>query len=184
MKAVFDKIYANYHQDLYQYIFYMVKNKELAEDLIQEVYIKVLKSYDSFKGNSSEKTWLFSIAKHVTYDYFRAYYRRSKRMDKNFDWNEQGEFIESANALPEEMVILNDEMRLIYRGLDKCTMDQKSVLILRYIQGFSLQETANILNFSMSKVKTTQHRGLKALKRFAMEHEPQEKGEMQSERQS
>jgi len=184
MKAVFDKIYANYHQDLYQYIFYMVKNKELAEDLVQEVYIKVLKSYDSFKGNSSEKTWLFSIAKHVTYDYFRVYYRRRKRVDKNFDWNEQAESIESQHALPEEMVILNDEMRLIYRSLDKCTIDQKSVLILRYIQGFSLQETANILNFSMSKVKTTQHRGLKALKKFAMEQGPQEKGEMQSERQS
>ena len=62
MKATFEAIYEKYHQDLFQYIFYMVKDKSLTEDLIQEVYIKVLKAYDSFRGESSEKSWLFSIA--------------------------------------------------------------------------------------------------------------------------
>ncbi|WP_249871895.1 RNA polymerase sigma factor SigX [Oceanobacillus saliphilus] len=174
MKAVFDKLYDNYHQDLFQYIFYMVKDRETTEDLVQEVYIKVLKSYQNFKGESTEKTWLFSIARHVTYDYFRSLKRKRNRIIDLFDWEEKGSNIADSNDLPEEVAIKNDQLKRIYTCLDKCTIDQKSVLILRYLQSFSIQETAEILHFSVSKVKTTQHRGLKALKKLLLEQE--EKG--------
>ncbi|RKQ37694.1 RNA polymerase sigma factor SigX [Oceanobacillus halophilus] len=165
MKAVFDKLYDRYHQDLFQFVFYMVKDKQLTEDIVQDVYIKVLKSYSSFKGDSSEKTWLFSIAKHVTYDYFRKKKRTSQRILDFFDWSEKGESIPDQQALPEEIAIQNDELKRIYSYLDTCTLDQKSVIILRFIHSFSIKETADILNFSVSKVKTVQHRGLKTLKK-------------------
>ncbi|WP_087971564.1 RNA polymerase sigma factor SigX [Oceanobacillus rekensis] len=170
MKAIFDKLYDNYHQDLFQYIFYMVKDRETTEDLIQEVYIKVLKSYQNFKGESSEKTWLFSIARHVTYDFFRSLKRKRNRISDFFDWTEKGELIPDEKDLPEEITIKNEQMKQIYNYLDKCTIDQKNVLILRYLHSFSIQETAEILNFSISKVKTTQHRGLKAIKKLLKEH--------------
>ncbi|WP_156289263.1 RNA polymerase sigma factor SigX [Oceanobacillus salinisoli] len=173
MKAVFDKLYDSYHKDLFQFIFYMVKDKPLTEDLVQEVYIRVLNSYASFKGESSEKTWLFSIAKHVTYDHFRKKKRKAQRILDFFDWSERGETIPDQNALPEEIAIQSDEMQRIYKYLDKCTVDQKSVLLLRFIQSFSIQETAEVLNFSISKVKTVQHRGLKTLRKYL---ESEEKG--------
>lgn len=174
MKAVFDRIYDNYHQDLFQFIFYMVKDTSVSEDLVQEVYIKILQSYDSFKGESSEKTWLFSIARHVTYDYFRSQSRRRKRILDFFDWSEKGEYINDNAPLPEEIAIQNDRMKNVYKYIDKCTIDQKSVLILRYIESFSIKETAEILNFSVSKVKTTQHRGLKRIRNYLSNN--QEKG--------
>ncbi|MFD1850519.1 RNA polymerase sigma factor SigX [Oceanobacillus bengalensis] len=169
MKTVFDKLYDEYHQDLFQFIFYMVKDKQLTEDLVQEVYIKVLKSYSSFKGESSEKTWLFSIARHVTFDYFRSLKRRKKSVLDFFDWSESGESIMDENILPEAVAIQNDEMRRIYHIIDRCSVDQKSVLILRFIQSFSIKETAEILNCSVSKVKTTQHRALKTLRKHLSE---------------
>ncbi|MFP3490958.1 sigma factor-like helix-turn-helix DNA-binding protein, partial [Staphylococcus sp. SIMBA_130] len=49
-------------------------------------------------------------------------------------------------------------------------LDQRNVIILRYLQSFSIQETAEILNFTVSKVKTTQHRALKALKKAMLEN--------------
>lgn len=180
MKVVFEEMYDRYHRDLFQFIFYMVKDKQVSEDLIQEVYIKVLKSYDSFKGESSEKTWLFSIARHVTYDYFRLQNRKRKRIMEFFDWSEKGERLQDQLPLPEEIVIQSEETKRVYKYLDKCTVDQKSVLILRYIQSFSIQETADILNFSISKVKTTQHRGIKALRNYLINTEREE--EMQNER--
>ncbi|GAA0599653.1 RNA polymerase sigma factor SigX [Virgibacillus siamensis] len=169
MKAFFDELYESYHQDLYQFIFYMVKDKEVCEDLVQEVYIKVLRSYDSFKGVSSEKTWLFSIARHVTIDFFRSLKRRRNRVDGYFDWSEKGRLLPDQNPLPDEIAEQNEEIKRMYHYLDKCTPEQKSVLILRYIQSFSIQETAEILDFSISKVKTTQHRGLKRLEKRMIE---------------
>lgn len=164
MKIAFDKIYDSYHQDLYRFIFYMVKNKEVTEDLLQEVYIKILKSYESFEGKSSQKTWLFSIARHTTIDYFRSQKRKRSHILNLFDWSEKGDYIPDENPLPEELVMKSERERQIYSFLDQCTVDQKSVLILRFIQSFSIKETAEILNFSESKVKTTQHRGLKKLR--------------------
>lgn len=165
MKDLFDSFYDKYHQDLYNYVFYMVKNKQITEDLVQEIYIRIIKSYQNFRGDSSEKTWAFSIARHVTYDYFRSQQRKRKHITDTFDWNEKGQYIPDNEALPDEILLQNENIQLIYTLLDHCTIDQKNVLLLRFIQGFSIQETANILDITVSKVKTTQHRGIKTLQK-------------------
>lgn len=164
MKAVFDSFYNKYHQDLYNFVYYMVKNKQLTEDLIQEIYIRVIKSYNNFRGESSEKTWLFSIARHVTYDYFRSQQRKRRYTNESFDWNEMGNYIPSEDSYPDEIAIQNESIHSIYKLLDACTIDQKNVIVLRFIQGFSLEETAKVLDFTVSKVKTTQHRGMNKLR--------------------
>lgn len=174
MKAAFEKIYDNYHQDLYQFIFYMVKDRHLTEDLVQEVYIRVLQSYESFEGKSSEKTWLFSIARFTTIDYFRSQKRRRNRILDFFDWGNKGEAIADQLPLPDDIIIRDEQLKHIYDCLDHCTIDQKSVIILRFLQSHSIEETAEILDFSISKVKTTQHRALKAMRKLLANNERKE----------
>ncbi|GAA0444077.1 RNA polymerase sigma factor SigX [Lentibacillus halophilus] len=176
MDSIFEHFYTNYHNDLYQFIFYMVKDRHICEDLVQDVYIKVMESHHSFRGDSSEKTWLFSIARHITVDYFRKQKRKRKRILDFFDWSEKGHIVRDQHLLPDEIATQNDMIRTVYYYLDKCTPDQKSVLLLRYMQSFSIQETADILNFSTSKVKTTQHRGLKQLQKYMNQHHEEEGG--------
>ncbi len=163
MDSVFDYLYQKYHQDLYRFLFYMVKNKELAEDLVQEVYIRVLKAYDRFEGNSSEKTWLFSIAKNVAIDHFRKQRGWKKWLFEKMDFSSTQ--ISDQEALPEEIVQQRDEMKKIYHCLDECTMDQKMVVILRYVHELTISETAEALSWTESKVKTTQHRAIKSLRK-------------------
>ncbi|MRH42362.1 RNA polymerase sigma factor SigX [Aquibacillus halophilus] len=180
MRTAFEELYDNYHKDLFQFLIYMVKDKEQAEDLVQEVYIKVLNSYDTFKGESSPKTWLFSVARHVAIDFFRKQQRNRKRVLEFFDWGEKSHLISDNNALPEEITVLNDEMQQVYKYLDKCSIDQKSVIILRYIQSFSIQETAETLGWTLSKVKTTQHRAMKTLKTMLEDANRKEDAEYES----
>lgn len=174
MKFIFEKFYKQYHQDLFQFIFYMVGDKPLAEDLVQEVYIRVLKSYANFRGDSSEKTWLFSIARNVTIDYFRKQKRRRHWISQFLDWDKRGELLVDQQPLPEEIVIANEKIKQVFKYLNKCTPDQRSVLILRYIQSCSIKETADILDFTVSKVKTTQHRGLKVLRKYLLDAQTEE----------
>ena len=162
MNSEFQQLYEKYHQDLFQFLFYMVKNRETAEDLIQEVYIKVLNNYKKFEGKSSEKTWLYSIARNTAIDYFRKQKNWKKRLFSNFDWGR--EMIKDETPLPEEIAILHDDIKTLYKSLDRCSVDQKSALILRYVQSLSIAETAEVLGWTESKVKTTQHRALKVLK--------------------
>jgi RNA polymerase sigma-70 factor, ECF subfamily len=160
--SVFQDLYKKYHHDIFQFLFYMVKNREQAEDLVQEVYIRVLKSYHRFEGKSSEKTWLFSIARNVAIDYFRKQKGWKQRMMEKFDWSTQQ--VKDSSPIPEEIATQNEEIKLMYHCLDQCTVDQRMVIVMRYIHDLSITETAAALNWTESKVKTTQHRALKALK--------------------
>ncbi|MBD1378656.1 RNA polymerase sigma factor SigX [Metabacillus arenae] len=163
MDETFQHLYDHYHHDVFQFLFYMVKNREQAEDLTQEVYIRVLKSHQQFEGRSSEKTWLISIARHVAIDYFRKQKTLKQRILDKFDWEKNQ--IKDSGQLPEEIALQNEQIRLIYQALDYCTVDQRSVVILRYIQGLSISEAAQALDWTESKVKTTQHRAVKSLKK-------------------
>ncbi|WAA13796.1 RNA polymerase sigma factor SigX [Fervidibacillus halotolerans] len=168
MNSVFAEIYEKYHRDLFQFLFYMVRNRELAEDLVQEVYIRVMKSYDRFEGKSSLKTWLFTIARNVAIDHFRKEQNLKKRIFSRTDWKERKMIDE--HPLPEEIAMQNEKIQLLYRSLNECTVDQRTVLIARFIQQLSIMETAEILGWTESKVKTTQHRALKVVRK-AMEKE-------------
>jgi RNA polymerase sigma-70 factor (ECF subfamily) len=180
MDSVFEELYEKYHHDIFNFLFYMVRNREQAEDLVQEVYIKVLRSYKRFKGESSEKTWLLSIARHVAIDFFRKQKSRRRKILGKLDWSE--EQLGDGQLLPEEIAIQKEEIQLLYRCLERCTIDQQLVIVLRFIQSLSITETAEALGWTESKVKTTQHRALKVLKKH-MEEE-MEKGRGQREKVS
>ncbi len=164
LETIFNDLYKKYHSDLFNFLYYMVQSREQAEDLVQEVYIRVLKSYQHFKGESSEKTWLNAIARNVAIDFFRKQKGLNQRMIKKveiFDLQ-----VKDESPLPEEIIFQSEETKLMYRCLEKCTVDQRSVIILRYIQELSILETAQVLGWKESKVKTTQHRAIKQLKTF------------------
>lgn len=85
MDSVFEELYQKYHSEVFQFLVYLMRNKEQAEDLVQEVYIRVLKSYKHFEGRSSEKTWLFSIARNVAIDFFRKQKGWKMKLLERFD---------------------------------------------------------------------------------------------------
>ncbi|RSL29640.1 sigma-70 family RNA polymerase sigma factor [Salibacterium salarium] len=162
MQEEFERLYETYHHSLFQYLFYMVRDKETAEELVQEVYIKVFHSIDSFEGKSSEKTWLYSIARHVGIDWIRKQ-NRKKRKWLGVLGPLSKEEIRDPAPLPEEIVSAKDEAREVFAGMEHCTPDQRQVLVLRFVDSLSINEAAEILGWSESKVKTTQHRAIKKL---------------------
>ncbi len=160
--SVFNRLYNDYHNDVFKFLIYLLRDRDQAEDLMHEVYVRVLKAYSGFEGKSSEKTWLFSIAKNVAIDHFRKNTVRRKHAFDRFDW-EKSELI-ATGTLPEESTIMNEEMSELLSALDKCTGDQKMVIHMRFIHDLSIFESAEILGWTEGKVKTTQHRAINALR--------------------
>lgn len=161
LESQFNYFYQKYHRDLFNFLSYMVKDKVQAEDLTQEVYIRVLKSYGKFEGRSSEKTWLFSIARNVAIDFFRKQKCRREQFTDPFLASFHN--LQDGRQLPEEIAMGKLEMQEIYICLERCTIEQRMVIIYRYFQCLSIAETADILGWSESKVKTVQHRTIKKL---------------------
>ena len=161
--SVFNRLYEQYHNDVFRFLIYLMRDRDQAEDLMHEVYVRVLRAYSGFEGKSSEKTWLFSIAKNVAIDHYRKNSVRRKHSFDKFDW-EKSELVAS-EILPDSLVVLNEEMKELLNVLDTCTGDQKMVIHMRFIHDLSIADTAEILGWSEGKVKTTQHRAINALRK-------------------
>jgi len=71
-----EKIYKLYKDDIFKYLFSLTYDPNLSEDLLSETFIRAIKSIGRFKGDSSIKTWIFSIARYSWYDYLRNYRKR------------------------------------------------------------------------------------------------------------
>jgi RNA polymerase sigma-70 factor, ECF subfamily len=161
--SVFNRLYEQYHNDVFRFLIYLMRDRDQAEDLMHEVYVRVLRAYSGFEGKSSEKTWLFSIAKNVAIDHYRKNSVRRKHSFDKFDW-EKSELV-STETLPDNLIVLNEEMKELLNVLDTCTGDQKMVIHMRFIHDLSIADTAEILGWSEGKVKTTQHRAINALRK-------------------
>lgn len=156
IKTQINEWYHKYSNALYKYIFFMTGEHEQTKDLLQETFLRAYKNYESYKG-SGEKNWLFRIARNLTIDYIRK-----KPVSYSFD-PETG--IQDTDKTPEEIILLNESERALYIALRHIKSSYREVIILRKIRGFTINESSQILGWSVNKVKVTLFRGLKALKK-------------------
>ncbi|MEA3318718.1 MAG: RNA polymerase sigma factor [Bacillota bacterium] len=146
--------YSQYHQTIFKYIILMVKDSQQAEDLTQETFLRAYKHHHTYKRDSSPKTWLFRIAHNTTVDHLRK--MKPIRLFHQVFQKEQ-------TVSSEDIVILKENSRELYDALNNLKDNYKQVIILRKIKGFSILETAHILDWSVSKVKSTLFRAMQTL---------------------
>lgn len=158
---IFFRWYEDYSTSIFKYIYAIVQEPQTAEDLMQETFLKVYEKYDSIKETNNVKSFLFRTAHNTTIDFFRKESRLKKILNA----------IKMKNEVPpstERIVVVKEEGRLILKALKELNPSQREVIVLRRIQGFSIKETAEILNWSEGKVKTTLHRANKNLEKILL----------------
>ena len=154
---MWEDLYVNYSDKVYKYILLMIGDEETAEDLTHDTFIKVKNSLNGFKGDSSYYTWIISIARNLVYDYWR---RKKKIGFIPFSISHQPINKET----PDSILQKNEEVLELYKAIKKLKIHYQEVLILRKIQELTLEETAAATGWSISKVKTTTHRAMSALR--------------------
>ncbi|MCL6442200.1 MAG: RNA polymerase sigma factor [Alicyclobacillus sp.] len=141
-----------YADAVYRYARYILRDSTEAEDAVQDIFIKVLRSWDQFQGRADPKTWLWTITRHHLYDRLRK-----RKADGLL-------FMQLSNAI-EEMVQVSQphdlEIEELLLGLK---LSYRQVLVLRYLEGMATEEIAAALGWSHAKVRTTLHRAIKELR--------------------
>ncbi len=152
--------FKEYHNDIYNFLIYYTGGIDV-EDFVQETFIKAIRNLHKFKGGSNPRTWLISIARNVAIDESR------KRRKEEIKRNRLLQFSTTAKGSdsPEEMVGLSETKLELYRAIRLLKQSYYDVLMLRGINELSVQETAQALNWSESKVNLSSHRALKALEK-------------------
>lgn len=151
------RMYEEYSETVYQFIYFLVGDEELAKDLTQETFVKAWKSSAGFRRDASEKTWLMKIARNLVYDHFRR-----KKLLKFIPFLQEHDQIE-VTYVPETWLEKKDEHYRLYEALGKLPHHYREAIVLRKIEGFSIKESADILGWKEAKVRNSTERGLKKL---------------------
>lgn len=146
-----DSLYDHYADELYRYARFTLHDAHLAEDVVQEVFIRAIRSWSSFRGESTARTWLWQIAR----NYMRDVLRRQQVRNRHSAGNDIERY--DVGAPFESLIELEEE-------LQELTDDQRQVFVLRCMQDLPVKETAEILEWSESKVKTTLSRAITRLR--------------------
>ena len=156
--ASFDTIMRELQQPLTFFIHGYVRSYETAEDLAEETFVELLVHKGRFRGQSSLKTYLFSVARHKAIDYIR---RDQRRSDVPLD-----EIIEQANEdlSPEEQMIAQERSNVISGAIDTLSKEYQEVLRLLYVERLQYDEIADIMKKSKKQIDNLAYRARNALR--------------------
>ena len=151
------ELYEEHYQAVFKYILYLTNSSELAHDLLQETF------YRFFKQNTlaieQKRAFLLRIARNIVFDHYRK-----KRLIQFFSLAKDNRV--DVEPLPEEVLIKGEEVAALYRALQEIKLTYREVVILRYIEDYSVKEVASILGCSQVQVKNNTARGLQALRKL------------------
>lgn len=145
------ELYVRYAPDVYRLALSSTRNGTEAEDVVQEIFLRVLRNRNRFQGHSHVKTWIYSITKNYLIDLARKRIQHQKLITSMC----QNHSPESLDALVEVEDLL--------RGLRE---PLRQVVNLRVVKNLSVADTAKLLQCSEGKVRTDTHRALAQLRRL------------------
>ena len=152
-------IYDRYFPEIYRYVFYRLGNESLAEDIASDVFVRLLEAVRKKKSPQTNiKGWLLSTASNAIADYLRRVYSRPTES--------------LSDSVPDFEPSLTDEIDFreqaasVRAAYSQLTPEQQNVLALRFGDGYSLAETAAVMQKKVNAVKALQFRALAALQRY------------------
>jgi RNA polymerase sigma-70 factor (ECF subfamily) len=160
----FGMLYDHYNASVYRFIYYRVGSVALAEDLTSETFFRALRSMSSFKWQGKDfGAWLMTIARNLTADHYKA-----GRTRLEFATEDMGAH-DSATDGPENAVLASLTNEALLQALGELPTEQQECLIMRFLQGLSIAETAKVLGRSDGAVKQLQLRGVRNLAKLLPE---------------
>ncbi|ERJ13332.1 sigma-70 family RNA polymerase sigma factor [Haloplasma contractile] len=150
-----ERLINEYGNDVLRTAYLYLKKKSLAEDAFQEVFIKVYENYDSYRGDSSEKTWIIRITINVCKDLLKSTWFK-----KVLTFNEKEEHFLNLIEQDHNTQVDNDLLEFVLTLPEK----YREVIILYYYQGFDTNEIASILKTKPTTVRSRLKRAKEKLK--------------------
>jgi RNA polymerase sigma-70 factor, ECF subfamily len=161
-----DHLIEMYQHRLLRYLVYLTGNREFAEDLFQETWMRVLERGSQYNGKSRFDTWLFAIARHLVIDASRKKSCLSLEALTNPSDESNAVPMEFASIEPSpfENTHMREESRRVDSALAHLDAVQREVVMLRFQEEMSLDEIAEVTGAPLSTVKSRLYRGLEALR--------------------
>ncbi len=165
--GLLDELIVRFQHRLLRYLLFLTGNREMAEDLFQEVWMRVLTRGGQFNGKARFETWLFTIARNLVIDQRRK--RTMSSLDELFETGNEDdrpmsfEVVDNQPTPFDRFANVEDRERIAAALLQLDTL-YREVLVLRFHEDLSLDEIAKVTQAPLSTVKSRLYRGLAAIK--------------------
>ncbi len=173
--TTFEQFLDQWQNDIYRMIRSRVNASTDAEDIMQEVLLKLYRGLESFRGESQLRTWIYRLVKNAIADYYRKPWWK-------FDWVRERSFQDGSEPRPaweqhvdEEQLsaldaVLNKEQgEVILRMVDRLSPAEKEYFTLRFFDGFSLLQMSEATGHNLNTIKTHLYRAVKKMKIYLLE---------------
>jgi RNA polymerase sigma-70 factor (ECF subfamily) len=163
-EPAFRELVRRYERPVFSLIFRMVRDREMAEDLAQDTFIKVLNNIDRYRPEFKLSSWLFKIANNVTIDHLRKRQLATVSLDGSPHAQTAAEAqatsldVESRGESALEAMESRELGSAIERAIGKLRPEYRSCILLRHVEGRSYEEIAATLDLPLGTVKTYIHR--------------------------
>lgn len=152
------QLYQKYQKEIYLYLYSLCKNRELAEDLLQETFLKAILSLSDEHTNM--RAWLYMVARNLYFNY-------RKKEGRNIPVDDIGEnlYDDTSKELIEQLIV-DERRKVLYKGLQQIADVKREILTLQYFGGLSQKEIAALLRKTPENIRILAYRGKKELREY------------------
>jgi RNA polymerase sigma-70 factor (ECF subfamily) len=163
--AAWDVLFRRYQLPLYVYVFELVRNEQASLDIVQETFIAAARHIGSLRQDSGFGGWLFGIAHQKCLQLWRARRRLEVPLEEIPD------LPTDADDAPDEILVQAEAEEQVLALLERLPVEQRSALLLNCVEGFSLEEIANITEVPIGTVKSRLYNARRAMRKLLQRHE-------------
>lgn len=164
--ADFDALVREHRPRVFRFILASLRNRETAENLTQDCFVRAYQARDRFRGASSPGTWFMQIAANLVRDHESnsrlKFWRRSLCSDA--DLADVADAIPDRQQSPEQRALVEEQVRAIWDAAARLPARQREVLLLRFVEDLELLEIAEVTGMKEGTVKTHLFRALQAVR--------------------
>lgn len=164
-ESALDILIKQHFQSVYRLIFYYLNNRPAAEDLTQEVFLKVWRNLKKYQPERKFSSWLFEIAKNTALDYLK---KKKELVWSDFEDQDGNNFLTDSlidpEPLPSALLEKTEIKELVTEALAKLPPQDRAIILLYYQEQLNLREIAETLNEPLNTIKSRYRRGLIKLK--------------------
>jgi RNA polymerase sigma-70 factor (ECF subfamily) len=162
----FESVVRQHRPRVFRFLLASLRNKESAENLTQDCFVRAFKARDQFRGDSNPGTWLMHIAANLVRDHEASsrlkFWRRKLRSD--VDPNDLRDWIPDHQKSPEAIALAKEQVEAIWKAASSLSERQRSVFLLRFVEDMDLREIAAVTGMKEGTVKTHLFRAVQSVR--------------------
>jgi RNA polymerase sigma-70 factor (ECF subfamily) len=149
-------LFERYHLRLYNFFLKLTRNKDVSQDLTQNLFYRMIKYKNTYKNELSVKSWIYKMARNLHIDYYKEE-KRSEELFIRIDSN-------TVNVTDDYEGFPEDDYKRLEQAFSALNPEQKEIIALSRYQGLKYEEISHIVNQSVPAIKVAMHRAIKQLR--------------------